>query len=91
MGYGLDPTGCIEREEFLELLRRGKVAGALKEARRIKNAKELSIQLKTHLKSRSQKYVYIYLFIYITFFFKKKKERIYYLYIYNPISRRTGF
>lgn len=32
IGFGLDPTGCIEREEFLELLRRGRDAGVLKEA-----------------------------------------------------------
>lgn len=32
LSFGLDPTGCIEREEFLELMRRGKAAGALKEA-----------------------------------------------------------
>jgi len=29
--FGLDSTGCIEREEFLELLLRAKAAGALKE------------------------------------------------------------
>jgi len=29
--FGLDPTGCIEREEFLELLLRAKAGGALKE------------------------------------------------------------
>mmetsp|Transcript_7036 Transcript_7036/g.8723 ORF Transcript_7036/g.8723 Transcript_7036/m.8723 type:complete len:164 (+) Transcript_7036:2-493(+) len=32
LSFGLDPTGCIEREEFLELLRRSKAAGLLKEA-----------------------------------------------------------
>lgn len=31
VAFGLDPTGCVEREEFLNLLQRGKASGALKE------------------------------------------------------------
>ena len=60
MGYGLDPTGCIEREDFLELLRRGKAAGALKEARR-------RIMTAHDLQTRSKgicSYIYILSYIY---------------------------